>query len=106
MVNVVPFPTSLSTPIVPPNSSANFFVIDRPRPVPFWISLSDWPSTWRYSSNSVGSSFLGHNFRVLASNFKPGAQMGALDVFFGECLFGQRPFLDALQRVREVIQAR
>ena len=30
------------------------------------------------------TTFLGHNFRVLASNFKPGKEMGALDVFFGE----------------------
>ena len=30
------------------------------------------------------TTFLGHTFRVLASNFKPGAQMAALDVFFGE----------------------
>ena len=41
MVNVVPLPISLSTEMDPPNSSANFFVMDRPRPVPFWTSLSD-----------------------------------------------------------------
>ena len=28
---MLPLPTSLSTPMVPPNSSANFFVIDNPR---------------------------------------------------------------------------
>ena len=32
-VNVLPFPTSLSTPMDPPSSSANFFVIDRPGPL-------------------------------------------------------------------------
>ncbi len=32
---VDPTPTRLSTPIDPPSSSANFFVIDNPRPVPF-----------------------------------------------------------------------
>ena len=42
------------------------------------------------------TTFLGHNFRVLASNFKPGAQMGALDVFFGE---RHRPSLGAFPNV-------
>ncbi len=30
------------------------------------------------------AAFFGHFFRVLACNFKPGTQMGALDVFVGE----------------------
>ena len=47
IVNVLPLPTSLSTPIDPPSSSANFFVIDSPNPVPFCTLLSD-PSARRY----------------------------------------------------------
>ena len=36
---MLPLPTSLSTPIDPPSSSANFFVIDSPNPVPFCTLL-------------------------------------------------------------------
>src|SRR6266478_7707518 len=51
--NVLPFPISLSTPIVPPCSSISRRDSASPSPVPSYLRLAD-ASSWENSWNSLG----------------------------------------------------
>src|SRR4029450_2572481 len=57
MINVDPWPTLLSTSIVPPSNLVHPLVIGRPSPVP-WYCLSD-PSTCQNSSKMESSAAAG-----------------------------------------------
>src|SRR5947208_6431056 len=53
--NVLPFPISLSTPMVPPCSSTSWRDSARPSPVPSYLRLAE-ASSWENSLKSLGRS--------------------------------------------------